>query len=179
MPKLKQIKCRLCLLPQSDVPYLDHLLHHLPAERAVVVLHLPRTLLARGEMSARQKYRIDLIFPAYTTEMVFLVCMLELHRSLAESFPLLEFARVDIAMFDVFHPTLTIGFVGCPFTLVAVAIGVFHGALATFLAGDKISIVSIAGRSNENSIAVGSAAFERMGSIAGAKIRGICFAAEV
>lgn len=132
----------------SDLPNLDHLLHHLPTDGAVVVLHLSCTLLTRGEMSARQKNRIDLTFPAYMTEIIFLVCMLELHRSLAEPFPLLELARVDIAMFDVFHPTLTIGFVGRPLTLVAVAIGVCHGALATFLAGDKIAIVSIAGKSD-------------------------------
>lgn len=137
-----------CSSHGSDLPDLHHLLHHLPAQGAVVVLHLPRALLARCQMSARQKHRIDLIFPAYVTEMIFLVRMLELHRSFAEPFPLLELARVDIAMFDVFHPALTIGFVGCPFTRVPVAIGVFHGALATFLAGDEIAIVSIAGQSN-------------------------------
>lgn len=71
--------------------------------------------------------------------------MLELHRSFAKTFPLLEFAGVDIAMFDIFHPTLTIGLIGFPFTLIAVAIGVFHGTLAAFLARDEIAIVSIAG----------------------------------
>ena len=109
-----------------------------------MVLHLPRALLTRREVAAGQENRIDLALPTDMTEVVLLIGMLELHGSLAEPFPFFESARVDIAMFDVFHPTLAIGLVGRPFALVAVAIGIVHGALAAFPAGDEIAIVSIA-----------------------------------
>lgn len=130
-------------------------------------------------MSTRQEDRIDLIFPAYSAEVNLLICMLELHGSLAKPFPLFEFAGVDIAMFDVFHPTLTVGLVGCPFTLVIVAVGVFHGTSAAFPAGDKVAIVSIAGQGNQDSMAVGPAAFEGVGSVAAAEIGAVGFVAEV
>ena len=144
-----------------------------------MVLHLPRTLLTRGEMPAGQEDRINLTLPAYMTEEVFLIRVLELHRSLAKTFPFFEFARVDVAMFDVFHPTLTIGLVGRPFTLVAIAIGIIHGALATFPARDEIAIVSIPRRSDQDSVAVGPAAFERLRSVTGTEIGAVRFLTEV
>lgn len=96
-------------------------------------------------MSARQEDGIDLVLPAYMAEEIFLISTFEHHRPLAKTFPFFESARVDIAMFDVFHSTLTIGLVGCPFTLVAVAVGIFHGTSATFPACDKVAGVGIAG----------------------------------
>ena len=163
----------------SNLPNLHHLLHHLPTNGAVMVLHLPRTLLTRREMPTGQEDRIDLTLPAYMTEEIFLIRVLELHRSLAKTFPLFELARVDVAMFDVFHPTLTVGLVGRPFTLVAIAIGISHRALATFPARDEIAIVSIPRRSNQNSVAVGPAAFERMRSVAGTEIGAVRYLTEV
>lgn len=130
-------------------------------------------------MSARQEDRIDLILPAYVAEMIFLVCMLELHRSLAETFSLFEAASIDIAMFDVYHSALTVGLVGCPFACVAVAVCVFHGSPATFPARNKIAIVSITGQGDQDSVAVGSATFEGVGFVAEAEIRAVRFVAEV
>lgn len=163
----------------SNLPNLHHLLHHLPTNGAVMVLHLPRTLLTRGEMPTGQEDRINLTLPAYMTEEVFLVRVLKLHDSLAKTFPLFEFARVDIAMFDVFHATLTIGLVGRPFALVAISIGIVHGALATFAAGDEIAIISISRRSNQDSVAVGPAAFEGMRSVTVTEIGAVRFLTEV
>ena len=180
MPKAFQI-LMLCGLSfsLSNLPDLHHLLHHLPTDRAVMVLHLPRALLTRRQMPTGQEDGIDLAFPADMAEEVFLIRMLELHRSLAETFPLFEFASVNIAMFDVFHPTLTIGLVGRPFALVAIAIGIIHGALTTFLARDEIAIISIPRRSNPDSVAVGSAAFEGMCSVASSEIGAVRFLPEV
>lgn len=144
-----------------------------------MVLHLPRTLLTRGQMPTGQEDGINLALPADMTEEVFLVRVLELHRPLAETFALFELARVDVAVFDVFHSTLAIGLVGRPFTLVAVAISIIHGALATFPAGDEIAIVSIPRRSNQDSVAVGPAAFERMRSVNGTEVGAVRFLAEV
>ena len=144
-----------------------------------MVLHLPRTLLARTEMAARQEDGIDLALPADVAEVIFLICMLELHRSLAETFPLLEPASVDVAMFDVLHATLTIGLVSGPVTLVAVPICVLHCASTTFFPRNKIAVISIASRSNHDSVAVSPAAFEGMGPVAGAEIGAIRFVAEV
>ena len=145
--------CRTPLSPPtlyrtSTLPHLHNLLNHLPAHRAVMILHLPRAIFTRSQVSARQEDRIDLILPAYVTEVIFLICMIELHYSLAKAFPVFELSRVDIAMFDVFHSALTIGLIGCPFALVAVAVGIVHGASATFLACDEIPIVIIAGWCN-------------------------------
>ncbi len=105
--------------------------------------------------------------------------MLELHRSFAKSFPFFELTRVDIAMLDVLHPALTIRLVGCPFTIIAIAIGIIHGTSAAFPAGDKIAVVEIAGWSNQDTITVGPAAFEGMGSVTPAKIGAVRFVAEV
>lgn len=163
----------------SDLPNLHHLFHHLPTHGAVMILHLPRTILTRREMPTGQEDRINLTLPAYVAEEVFLVRVLKLHRSFAETFPLFEFARVDIAMFDVFHPTLTVGFVGGPFTLVAVAIGIIHGALATFAARDKIAIVKIPIRSDQDSVTVGPAAFESIRYVASSEVGAVCFLTEV
>lgn len=77
--------------------------------------------------------------------MIFLIRTLELHQSRAKTFPLSEPPGVDVAMFDVFHPTLTIRLVGCPITVVFVAVGIIHGTLSAFPAGDKVAVVGIAG----------------------------------
>ena len=95
-------------------------------------------------MATRQEDRIDLILPADGAEVSFLIRMLELHGSLAKAFSLFEPASVNIAMFDVFHPTLPTGLIGRPFTIIIVAVGIFHRTSAAFPAGDKVALVSIA-----------------------------------
>ena len=111
--------------------------------------------------------------------MIFLIRTLELHHSRAKTFPLSESPGVDIAMFDVLHPTLTIRLIGCPITLVFVAIGIIHGTLSAFPAGDKVTVVGIAGYRDQNSVAVGPTAFERVGSVAAAEIGAVGLVAEI
>ena len=130
-------------------------------------------------MSTREENRVDLILPTYMAEIVLLIRMLELHGSLAKSFSFFELARVYVAVFDILHPPMTVGLVGCPFARVAVAVGVFHGPLAAFPAGDEVPIVRIAGQGDQDSIAVGPATFEGVGSVFAAKIGAVDFIAEV
>lgn len=130
-------------------------------------------------MPTRQEDRIDLILPTDMAEIFFLICTLKHHSAFATAFPLLKSAGINIAIFGVGHPTLTIGLVGFPFTLVIVTVGILHGTSAAFPACNKVAFVSIAGQRYQDSTAVGPSAFERVGSVAAAEIGAAGFVAEV
>lgn len=100
-------------------------------------------------MSTVIEQRIHLTFIADFAQRHLFVCDLEVHRALAMPFPLLEATGILIPSLGINHCTLPIWLISSPFANVRIAVCIAHFTRAALCAGDEVTVVGVAGESDE------------------------------
>lgn len=100
------------------------------------------------------KQGVHFLLEANLAQLQLLVRHLKVHRPFAVPSPLPPPTLVPVPRRAVHHCALALGKFGFPVTRVCVAVGVFHRAVARFLAGGEVARVRVAVHVNVDAVAV-------------------------